>query len=376
VATRYAVFDAGDQSFGEFICRQWTIAASTLRLPRAGARQTESLLRELLIDWFDTPIGRECRISSYVAADGFPAEISINWSGDHPELRILFDSGFCSPRPMKTAMEVSRKLASQPGVSLDRYLSVEDIFLGGAGHEPAPLWHAMAWRPGKGLAFKAYFGLYGWDHRRREAVIGQAMQRLHMDSAWRNTARSHGTVPSDRELEFFALDLSHDPKARAKVYYRNHDVNLDTVNALASTARAHDPLHAPKVFRILAGPHRNDAGEAALTCLAFRDGADRADEATTYLRMSDLCGDELEVVRRVQAVLLEEDVPIGPYRALVDSLAPKALESFTGFQELVSYRTGRCPGDVTIYLRFSVYPGPHAEAYASQQGGATASSDR
>ncbi|BCK66498.1 hypothetical protein Srufu_004510 [Streptomyces libani subsp. rufus] len=269
-------------------------------------------------------------------------------------------------------MEVSRRLTSQPGVSLDRYLSVEDMFLGDAGHEPTPLWHAMAWRPGKEPAFKAYFGLYGWDHRRREAVIGQAMERLHRGSAWRNTARSQETVPSDRELEFFALDLSHGPEARAKVYYRNHVVNLDTVNALASTARAHDPLHASKVFRILAGPHRNDAGEAALTCLAFRDGADRADEATTYLRMSDLCGDELEVVRRVRAVLLKEDVPIGPYRALVDSLAPKALESFTGFQELVSYRTGRRRGDVTTYLRFSVYPDPHSGAYTSQPGGATA----
>ncbi|MEU1372385.1 tryptophan dimethylallyltransferase family protein [Streptomyces triculaminicus] len=336
-------------------------------------RQTEEILRDVLADWFDTPIGRECRIPSYVAADGFPAEFSINWSGAQPELRILFDAGFCSPRPSESAMEVSRKLASRPGVSLDRYLSVEDIFLGDADHEPAPLWHAMAWRPGEGLTFKAYFGLYRWGHQRREAVIGQAMERLHMDSAWKNAARSQGLVPSDRELEFFALDLSHEPKARAKVYWRNRVVDLDTVNAFASTARAHDPLQASKVFRMLAGPHRNDAGEAAWTCLAFRGGADRADEATTYLRMPDLCEDELEVVRRVEAVLLEEGVSIGPYRTLVDSLAPKALDSFTGLQELVSYRTGRRRGDVTTYLRFSVYPGPCPEDYAFQQHGSMAS---
>ncbi|MGW2488538.1 hypothetical protein ACWCV9_15165 [Streptomyces sp. NPDC001606] len=266
-------------------------------------------------------------------------------------------------------MEVSRKLASRPGGSLDRYLSVEDLFLGDAGHEPAPLWHAIAWRPGEGLTFKAYFGLYRWDHPRREAVTGRAMERLHMDSAWKNTTRSHGSVPGDRELEFFALDLADRPSARAKIYYRNHIVDLDTVNALAATARTHDPLHASKVFRILSGPDRKDAGEAALTCLAFRGGVDRADEASTYLRMPDLCGDERDVVSRVQAVLAEEGVPVGPYRALVYSLAPSALDSFIGLQELVSYRTGRRRGDVTTYLRFPVYPGPCPEAAPSDRAG-------
>ncbi|MFI0739432.1 tryptophan dimethylallyltransferase family protein [Streptomyces sp. NPDC021100] len=362
MATRYALFDAADESFGAFVCRQWASAASALRLPADGLRRTETILREVLADWFDAPVGRECRIPSYVAADGFPAELSVNWSGDRPELRILFDAGFRSPRPAEPARAVSRAFAGLPGVSLDRYLSVEDVFLDDAGHEPAPLWHAMAWRPGEAPVFKAYFGLYRWDHRRREAVTGQVMERLGMDAAWRSTVRTHGSgsdsAPGGRELEFFALDLSGAPTARAKVYYRHHAADLDTVNAFASTARAHDPLHAAKVYRALAGPDRKDAGEAALTCLAFRGGAERAVEATTYLRMPGLCEDEREAVRRVEAVLRDEGVPTGPYRALVDALAPGPLESFTGLQELVSHRTGRRRGDVTTYLRFPVYPGP------------------
>ncbi|MBC2875591.1 MULTISPECIES: hypothetical protein [Streptomyces] len=112
------------------------------------------------------------------------------------------------------------------------------------------------------------------------------------------------------------------------------------------------------MYRALAGPDRKDAGEAALTCLAFRGGAERAAEATTYLRMPGLREDEREAVRRVEAVLRDEGVPSGPYRALVDALAPGALESFTGLQELVSHRTGRRRGDVTTYLRFPVYPDP------------------
>ncbi|MFM9610734.1 tryptophan dimethylallyltransferase family protein [Streptomyces niveiscabiei] len=367
---RYGTFDAGDHSFGSFVCHQWAAAAQALRLPRDGARQTESLLREILADWFDAPVGRACRTPSYVAADGFPAELSVNWSGAHPELRILFDAGFRSPRPTDTAREVTRALAGRPGVGLDRYLSVEDVFLGDTGHEPAPLWHALAWRPGEGLTLKAYFGLYPWDHRRREAVIGQAMERLGMGAAWRNTARAHGALPGDRELEFFALDLSDAPGARAKVYYRHHDADLDTLDAVASTARAHDPLRASEVFRMLAGPHHDTGGEAPLTCLAFRGGADRADEASTYLRMPNLCENEREATRRVEAVLLEEGIPTGPYRALVDSLAPQPLDAFTGLQELVSFRTGRRRGDVTTYLRFSVYPGPHSDAHVPQRAGA------
>ncbi|MGK5638061.1 tryptophan dimethylallyltransferase family protein [Streptomyces sp. URMC 126] len=376
MATRFALFDAADQSFGAFVCRQWAGAGHALGLPRDGLRRTETILHDLLADWFATPVGRECRIPSYVAADGFPAEMSVNWSGERPELRILFDAGFRAPRPTASAAAVSRALAHLPGVCLDRYLSVEDVFLDDDGHEPAPLWHAMAWRPGEDPVFKAYFGLYRWDHRRREAVTGQVMERLGMDPAWRNAIRSHVSAPGDRELEFFALDLSRTPTARAKVYYRHHAADLDTVNAFASTARGHDPLHAATVYRALAGPDRKDAGEAALTCLAFRSGADRAVEATTYLRMPGLCADEREAVRRVETVLREEGVPTGPYRALVDALAPAALESFTGLQELVSYRTGRRRGDVTTYLRFSVYPGPCADSQALPRAGAAALPDR
>lgn len=303
--------------------------------------RTTRMLRALLPPWAHERIGAVPAQPSYVADDGFPAEMSVNWSGPHPELRVLFDG-------------LGHAVAPPPESGFRRLHRVHETFtVRGGRPSPAPLWHSIAWRPPSRIVHKTYFGLYPWPHTHRELAVAEAMDRLGMARAWDDARRRVETVDGSREIEFFAVDLADEAEARVKVYYRNHDAGLAEVNRVASVALRHDAEDARAACQILAGD-REDAGEAALSCLAFRSGLDRAAESTTYLRLPDLAASDEEAVERTAALLHREGVDPGRFRLLTAALAPGPLTQ-TRILELVSYRTAGRRGDVTTYFRFPVY---------------------
>ncbi|MEV6646571.1 tryptophan dimethylallyltransferase family protein [Amycolatopsis sp. NPDC051371] len=299
------------------------------------------MLRALLPPWSHELIEAAPAHPSYVADDGFPAEMSVNWSGRHPELRVLFDS-------------LGHDTGSPAESDFSRLQRVHEIFTPRGGRpSPAPLWHSIAWRPPSRVVHKTYFGLYLWPHAQREAAVAEAMARLGMADAWDTTRRQVENVDGTREIEFFAVDLADEAEARVKIYYRNHGAGLAEVNRVASVALRHDADDARVAYRTLAGD-REDAGKAALSCLAFRPGPDRAAESTTYLRLPDLAASDEEAVERTAALLHREGVDPGRFRLLTAALAPGPLAT-TSILELVSYRTAGRRGDVTTYFRFPVY---------------------
>ncbi|MFF1488634.1 hypothetical protein ACIGZH_23055 [Streptomyces sp. NPDC058319] len=351
---RFGLYDVCDETVGEFLCAQWERACDALGFPSGEAAASSDLLREVLDPWFAIEIGRECRHPSYVAEDGFPAEISVKWTGSGPELRVLFDIGFADVRPDLAALAATDRLAGRLGAALDDFERVGGMFLDRCPGPPAPLWHSLVLRPGEPVSLKAYFGLYRWGMNEREAAVGAAMEILDMGTAW--AAASSGVNTGKHELEFFALDLSDAPQSRAKIYYRGAAATVEELNSLAGLARSHDAARAGQAYSALVGGERGDAGEAPLTCLAFRRGCDRAEEATTYLRVASLSRCERDTTERVAALMASEGVPAGPYRKLVDALAPRPLEAFVGLQELVSYRVVGQRADLTTYFRFPVHP--------------------
>ncbi|WP_329044569.1 hypothetical protein OG738_25290 [Amycolatopsis sp. NBC_01488] len=303
--------------------------------------RTTRMLRALLPPWAHERIGPAPAQPSYVAEDGFPAEMSVNWSGRHPELRVLFDSlGHDVPPPEDSGFR--------------RLHGLHETFTPRGGRpSPAPLWHSIAWRPPSRIVHKTYFGLYPWPHAHREAAVAEAMDRLGMADAWDDARRRVENVEGRREIEFFAVDLADEADARVKVYYRNHGAGLAEVNRVASVALRHDADDARAAYQTLAGD-REDAGEAALSCLAFRSGLDRAAESTTYLRLPDLASGDEEAVERTAALLHREGVDPGRFRLLTAALTPDPPAA-SSILELVSYRTAGRPGDVTTYFRFPVY---------------------
>ncbi|MBF9070175.1 tryptophan dimethylallyltransferase family protein [Streptacidiphilus fuscans] len=336
-------------------------------------------LRELLRPWADIPVGRTCPFPSYVADDGFPAEMSVKWSQGRPELRILFEA-LGSSRPITpasnllAAAELTDRLAGEPMVSLDRYGKVADVFASGAGRGslPVPVWHSLAWLPGSPPAFKIYFGLFTLAPEDRFSMVGEAMERLGMGAAWADTAarvaqatRADGV---ERELEFFALDLDAGERARAKIYYRNHSSSVAVLEQMASIARSHEPERARSAFRTLLGTDPEAAGTAPLTCLAYRSDAERADESTTYFRVSSFTASDAEAAARIGALMAHEGLDPGRHHTLLKAVAPQPLDRSRGLQELVSYRSRGHEGDVSVYFRFPLYPAlPVQASLPSQQ---------
>lgn len=364
-----SIFSGEGRSIGGFLRERWSEMCEGLGLPQTLSGPVTEQVGDLLRPWADLPVGQASPFPSYVADDGFPAEMSVKWSRGRPELRILFEA-LGSSRPITAASNrdaaaaLTDRLAGEPMVCLDRYGKVADMFAPGAGQAtaPIPVWHSLAWKPGRPPAFKVYFGLYAVELTERHALVGEAMARLAMGTAWSDTsaqvARAAQVDGIERELEFFALDLDAGARARAKVYYRNHTGSVAVLEQMASLARAHEPDRARSAFRALLGTAPEAAGEAPLTCLAYRPDALCADESTTYFRVSTFTASDEEAADRISALMAHEGLDPRRHHALLHALAPRSLNRSRGLQELVSYRSLGHEGDVSVYFRFPLYP-PH-----------------
>ncbi|MEV7629327.1 hypothetical protein [Actinoplanes sp. NPDC089786] len=324
-------YPAVGRSFGNFLSGLWATACGVLDVPHSPAAQSTQLVGSLLPAWSSEVIGATPARQSYVSDDGFPAELSVNWSGRHPELRILFDS-----------LGDPWTFPDEPDGS------VADIF------GPAPVWHAIAWRPPARVVLKTYYGLYEWPAPQRPAAVGEAMARLGLAEAWADARRRVEAAGGEREVEFFAVDLRGVRDARVKIYYRNHDAGLAEVSRLAAVAGNHNATAADAAYRVLTG-ERAKAGRAALTCLAFRAGGRSAAESTTYLRLPTLTTSDRQAVDRTSTLLLREGVDPRRFRALAAALTPTPLPDSTGLLELVSFRAAGRRADITTYFRFPVY---------------------
>lgn len=332
-------YPAQGRRHGDFLCGLWTAACDALRATADESNRTTRILRNVLPAWADERIGTEPARPSYVADDGFLAEMSVNWSGRHPELRVLFD---CADDGYHDASRLG------PGQIGQLFVRNTDC------PSSAPVWHSVAWRPQSQIVHKTYFGLYGWPHSQRYAVVAEAMDRLGLTAAWDDTRRRVDDVSGQREIEFFAVDQVDEPDARVKIYYRNHGASVNEMNHIASVASCHDSDAALVAYQTLTGD-RPDAGEAALTCLAFRSGCSRATESTTYLRLADLALNDRQAVGRTAALLRSEGTDPSRLHYLATALVPEPLERSRGFLALVSYRAAGRRSDVTTYFRFPVY---------------------
>src|SRR5689334_16770813 len=84
-----SIFLGEGRSIGGFLRERWIDMCDGLGLPRSMSEPVTDQVRDLLRPWADLPVGQESPFPSYVAADGFPAEMSVKWSRGRPELRIL-----------------------------------------------------------------------------------------------------------------------------------------------------------------------------------------------------------------------------------------------------------------------------------------------
>lgn len=366
-ATRLGVFNVPGKSYGEFLAELWTTISRSLSLNNSETAETVSEIREALRPWGDSPIGSRCAAPSFVSEDGFPAELSLSWKGAEPEVRILFESLGAVPSALsnqEAGRALTRRLVHRDGVSIDRYLKIEDLFV---VDDPEPyrpsVWHSLAWSPGEGRRYKVYLNPQAHGVDRAYEVVGEAMSRLGLATAWQPVER-RGRELAERghELEFFALDLTSSQNSRVKVYFRHGEMPMPELDTVASFALRHDPERAASARRMIYGEDRGLASNEPMTCLAFRQDEEEAAEANVYLRLPDNAANDAEALARISALMRSEGIDPGRYAEVIAGLAVAPLTATIGMQELVSYRTTAREesADVGVYLRFSTYDCPAA----------------
>ncbi|WP_246019100.1 tryptophan dimethylallyltransferase family protein [Saccharothrix australiensis] len=345
---------------------KWLAAGTALRF--TGGRLAASLgeLDAVLGDWADQRIGDVREYPSFVSRDGFPLEISVSWRGGVPELRVLFESLGAVPTAraaQDAGRALTRSLAGRPGVSLARYLAIEDLYV---VEDPLPfrptVWHSLAVRAGEPPCYKVYLNPQAHGRRAVPEVMRETMARLGLSRAWDVVAAGYRDLAAEgHQLEFVALDLADRPEARVKVYFRHTGrVDLDRV---ASLARTHDPVLAGPAYRDVHGSPALPANEP-MTCLAFRSGRSAPEEANVYLRLAGEVESDADAAARITSVMRRFGIDHRQYLDVARALAPRPLETTTGLHELMSFRTASQRPDVGVYFRFAVYDTPVDGAHA------------
>lgn len=361
---RLGVFAAPEISYADFLADKWLVICRELGLNCSETTAAIDEIRDLLRPWGDRPIGTTAAVPSFVSEDGFPAEFSLSWRRQHPEIRILFESLGAGPSAVdsqRAGQALMDRLRERDEVSIEPYLKIEDLFV---VPDPEPnrptVWHSLACPPGGSFRYKVYLNPQAHGADRAFEVTGEAMSRLGLSAAWQPVEeRGRELAARGHELEFFALDLSAAPGARAKVYFRHSPMPMSELDTVASFARAHDPVRAAEVRKMIYGPDVDEVHNEPMTCLAFRADSDTAEEANLYLRLPDNAESDAESTDRIAAVLESEGIDPTGFRAAISALVPEPKDT-VGLQELLSYRTiapGQ-PADVGVYLRFSTYDRP------------------
>lgn len=316
-------------------------------------------LHDLLRPWATRPIPAVCRRPSFVSGDGFPAELSFSWRAGLPEVRILFEPATGENSALDSqrhGQNLVRSLTGRPGVSIDRYLAVESLFVADDPHpHRSAVWLSLACRPDNDPHYKVY--LNPWISGDPWLVVDETMHRLGLAAPWQPVVRQKAAiVASGAQLDYVALDLGSGEQARVKVYFRHRTGGADALNQLAGLAERHEPCRAAAVMRVLQRAGSPDLDNEPMTGLAFRTGMHGPVEANCYLRLPGAAANDQEAADRIISVMRHEQVDTAAFRRILAALAPAPLEETAGLIELLSYRTHPLgAADIGVYFRLPVH---------------------
>ncbi|MFE4663892.1 tryptophan dimethylallyltransferase family protein [Streptomyces sp. NPDC056716] len=330
----------------------------SLGLTGESEASTLALLRELTEPWGGRPVGVPPERACWVAIDGSPFEPSVVWAGDRAGVRAGVRLSIEPPGEgtalsrMRDAMDVTRRLAGRPGVSVDRLLAVEDLFRDDDPQGYFSFAHAVALRPGAAPEFKVFLNPAVAGREQAADRTAKALRTLGLGTPWQALADHLGEFGPGHEPVAIALDLTGGPDFRAQLYLAHSGVSAAEIDAKAAVARDHIPGLFTRALEQINGPHGTAAWSRKPPVTTFTlDTRHDLPSATVYVPLIPVHDHDAAARTRVSAFLRAEGSPAADaYTKLLDDLADRPLtESRT--QNFISYRGGDDP-------RFSVYLAP------------------
>lgn len=283
-----------------------------------------------------------------------PFEASVAWVNGTAGVRLSLEppgEGTAVSR-MREAMALTRRLAGRPGVSVDRLLKIEDLFVEDDPQGFFTMAHALAWRPGAHPQYKIWLNPAVAGREQSADRAEQAMLRLGLERPWRALVDHLGGFTSAHEPVAIALDLVDGEDFRAQVYLAHSGVSAAEIDAKAAVAHDHVPGLFARALHQINGPHDAAAWQRKPPVTTFAlDTRHELPSATIYVPLIPVHDSDAAARDRVAAFLRAEGSPAAdPYAALLDDLADRPLaRSLT--QNFMSYRGGDAS-------RFSIYLAP------------------
>ncbi len=294
---------------------------------------------------------------SDITDDHSPFEFSVSLERQRREVRMLVeaqDDRMTHHQGWEPALDLTRAIALEPGVSLARFERIAELFAPDA-HIPArfSLWHAAAVPDSGPVLYKLYLNPQVLGAAAAPGLVREALKLLNIPQAWHAIEALLAVSAGRNEILYFALDLTDTPHARVKVYVAHHSVRTAALEHQLAFFRTYEPGDATWLTRTLANSDGPFCQRPVLSCLSIAD-ASPDPQVTLHFPIRCYARDDAAIIRRLQQALGE---PSGSELAdATNAYAGRSLDAGRGLITYVSIRRSLNEGvRVVTYLSPEAY---------------------
>lgn len=314
----------------------------------------------MLAPWGDRLLPRRAAWRSDIGDDHSPFELSVVFSAEGSEVRLLVEAQGEEPTLHSTtaaALRLTDALATR-GANLKRFHKVSDLFLDVDDDALFSLWHATSLE-GDGT-FKAYFNPRG--SKKQDSIersllafdrLGMVHARAIVEQA-RRSERNHATGFLD-QARYFCLDLIDPAEARAKIYLYQPGAHVDHFETLAQLAPVYRQGEATAFCEELLHSRGPYIAHPLCTYLAFTSGVPYATEVTMQLPVRFYCDNDETARQRTSALFRVLGLDPAPFEAALRAIAHRPLEQGSGIVTHVSLRLGDSAPRIAVYFAVEAF---------------------
>jgi hypothetical protein len=295
--------------------------------------------------WAELRPGTSSIWPSDVTDDHTPFEFSVALDRGEPEVRALIEVQAGVPSiegNWASALATTRRWAESYGMDLRHLRKVEDLFAPTRECPRFAFWHGITFSRSGAPEFKVYLNPQARGPTGARGLVVQAMNRLGFAGCVDHFPAAAG----DRDVPYFALDLSAAAHARAKVYFAHPGANAAEIEAAVAGVPGHVSGRAADFCRSMLHSTGPFDARPLLTCLSFVAGAARPSAATVHVPVRSYVATDQAIRQRVEGVLPPDAAAL--YRRALEAFTRRPLSFGAGMQTYVSLRTQT--GRITVYL--------------------------
>lgn len=358
-------FDFRNETFVNYGSRKLRAICEAVGFEPTRRDETIQLFSELLAPWGEQQIGESMPWRSDIGEEGTPFEFSLALSDGVPEVRIMVEAqGMAGTLASNrdAARATIGRLADKFGLSLERFLAIEDLFLPAEPEGRYSLWHAAVVRPDRPLFMKVYLNPKVSGEARAPAVVEEALKRLGLASAWRSVAAGCKRGSPLDVLKYFSIDLTSKERGRIKIYVYHQHADAAVLEAAAALGRTYVPGAVTAFCRAMTGTTGPFPGAPIATCLTFTSDDDRPEVTSTYVPFLGHVATDREASDRIRRFLADNGGDVRNFDAVLGVFPSRPLDQGAGMLSYASLRNGPGAPRVTAYLNPELYAGAAAHS--------------